>query len=255
MWKNFLLTSLRNLIRNFSFSVLNIGGLALGIAACIVMLLFIQYEKNFDHFNKKGNHIYRLTEAQRYDGTPEQKVSLSMYPMAAALQKDYPEIQNTVRVNQYQYENMTLRKGQKQISVNQILACDSTFFQVFDFPLIEGNRNTALNSPNNIIITESTAEKLFGRKDVVGETLEGYQDEGFKPFIISAVAKDVPENSHIRFDGLLSIHTIKLKDWMEGWDSNWLITYLVLDKNADVKKLQSAMPSFLEKYLPNGDAK
>ncbi len=255
MWKIFLFTSLRNLKRNLSFSILNIGGLALGMAACIVMLLFIRYEKSFDHLHKKGNQIYRLTEVQRFDGTPEQNVSLSMYPMAEALQKDYPEVINTVRVNQFQYENFTVRKGQKQITLSQVLACDSNFFQVFDFTLLEGNRNTALDAPNKIVITASTAEKLFGRTDVAGETIEAYQDGGFKSFIISAVANDVPENSHIRFDGLLSIRSMQKQGWMDGWDSNWLYTYLVLDKKADVKKLQAAMPSFLNTYLKEGDAK
>jgi putative ABC transport system permease protein len=247
MWKNFFLTSVRNLKRNFSFSLLNIGGLALGIAACIVMLLFVNYENHFDHIHSKGSRIYRLTELQRFDGTPEQTVALSMYPMAAALQKDYPQVASVVRINEG--ANMTIRYKQKLITASQILFCDSNFLQVFDFPLKEGERTTAIDDPSRIVLTESMAGKIFGRTDVVGETIELYHDDIFQPFTVSGVAKDVPDNSHIQFDGLISFRAQKIKDWMNTWDANWLQTYVLINKNTDVSRLQAAMPSFLEKYL------
>jgi putative ABC transport system permease protein len=253
MWKNFFLTSIRNLKRNISFSLLNIGGLVLGISACIVILLFVNYETHFDHIHSKGNRIYRLNEIQRFDGTPEQTVSLSMYPMATALKKDYPEIEQVVRIDPH--ENLTLRWKQKEIMVKQILVSDSTFFQVFDFHIMDGEKTTALSQPNGIVLTASTARKLLGKTNVVGQVIEVYQDDHFKPFVITAIAEDVPENSHIQFDGIVPLQSQDMQDWMNTWDANWVNTYIALKENADIKSLQSVMPSFLQKYMQKEGAK
>jgi putative ABC transport system permease protein len=99
MWKNLLLIAIRNFARNKVFSLLNIGGLALGIAVCIITFLFLHNEFSFDRFHKNGNRIYRLNEVHNFKGAAEEKVSLSMFPMAAALQKDYPEIESAVRIS------------------------------------------------------------------------------------------------------------------------------------------------------------
>ena len=139
MWKNLLLIAIRNLARNKVFSFLNIGGLALGIAACIVTLLFVNNELSFDHFHKNGAHIYRLNEIHNFKGTPEEKVSLSMFPMAAALQKDYPEIKSAVRISNN--DDITLKVDDKQLLPKSIINADSNFFKVFDFELIAGDKN------------------------------------------------------------------------------------------------------------------
>ncbi|MFL5741290.1 MAG: ABC transporter permease [Flavisolibacter sp.] len=247
MWKNFSLTSVRILKRNISFSILNIGGLALGIATCIVMLLFVHHENQFDHMHQKGDRIFRLTEVQKFDGSPEQTVALSMYPMTAALKKDYPEVENTVRIDPH--PNQTVRVGGKLFELPQVLMADSGFLQLFDFPLMEGNKTSALEGVHNIIITRTTAQKLFGRTNIVGQTLELYQDDGFQPFIISAVAEDVPDNSHIQFDAVAPLSSQKMQQWMDSWDANWVNTYVLLKENSSVVKLRQDMPSFLQKYL------
>ncbi len=117
MWKNLLLIAFRNLVRNKIFSFLNIGGLALGIAACMLTLLFVNNELSFDHSNKKGHRIYRLDEIHNFKESPEEKVSLSMFPMAAALQKDYPEIESAVRISDN--DDITLKVGDKQFLPKQ----------------------------------------------------------------------------------------------------------------------------------------
>src|SRR5438270_4794114 len=131
MWKNFLLTSVRILKRNISFSLLNIGGLALGIATCVVMLLFVHNENQFDHMHQRGDRIFRLAEVQKFNGSPEQTVALSMYPMALALKKDYPEVENTVRIDPH--PNQTVRIGAKLFQLPQMLMTDSSILQLFDF--------------------------------------------------------------------------------------------------------------------------
>ncbi|HUS01990.1 MAG TPA: ABC transporter permease, partial [Chitinophagaceae bacterium] len=185
MLKNLLLIAIRNLARNKVFSFLNIGGLALGIAACVVTLLFVNNELSFDHFHKKGNRIYRLNEVHNFKGAAEEKVSLSMFPMAAALQKDYPQIESAVRISDN--DDITLKIGNKQLLAKTIINADSNFFKVFDFKLIAGDKNIALNIPGGIVITKTLAENLFGKTDVIGQTLQVNRYGEFENFIVSGV--------------------------------------------------------------------
>ena len=247
MLKNLFLIAVRNLARNKVFSFINIGGLALGIAACIVTLLFVKNELSFDHFHKKGDRIYRLNELQNFKGALEEKVSLSMYPMAAALQKDYPEIESAVRISEN--DDITLKAGDKQLLPESIINADSNFFKVFDFKLIAGDPIQALNNPGNIVITEVLAKNLFGKTNVVGETLQVNRSGKFENFTVSGILKTLPDNSHLQFDGILPIQALKLKSWMVGWDANWVNTYLLLKKNADVEHLAAQLPAFEKKYL------
>ena len=247
MFKNYLLISWRNLKRNRAFSLLNIGGLALGLAACTAIVLFLNHEYSFDRQHSNGKRIYRLNELQRLDGMEPQIVPLSMYPMGPAMQKDYPQIENFVRIDPQQ--QITVRAGKKLITVPQVLACDSGFFSVFDFQLLGGDRKMALSSPSSVVLTESTALKLFGSTSVIGQLVEVYQDDVFKPYNVSAVTAAIPGNSHLQFDVLIPMHGQVIEDWKGSWDANWLTTYLLLREGTDSKDLEAALPSFLKKYL------
>jgi putative ABC transport system permease protein len=228
MFKNLLLIAVRNLVRNKVFSFLNIGGLALGIAACIASLLFVNNELSFDHFHKNGDRIYRLDEVHNFKGSPEEKVSLSMFPMAAALQKDYPEIESAVRISDN--DDITLRVGNKQLLPKTVINADSNFFKVFDFKLIAGDKTNALNSPGSIVITETLAKNLFGKTDVIGQTLQVNRSGEFENFSISGVLKTLPGNSHLQFDGILPMQSIKMQSWMNTLDANWVNTCCYLKK-------------------------
>ena len=247
-----MIIAVRNLTRNKVFSFLNIGGLALGIAACIVTLLFVNNEFSFDHFHKNGERIYRLDEVHNFKGSPEEKVSLSMFPMAPTLQKDYPEIESAVRISDN--DDITLKAGDKQLLPKSIINADSNFFKVFDFALIAGDKDKALNSPGGIVITESLAKSLFGKTNVIGQTLLVNRSGTFENFSVSGVLKTLPDNSHLQFDGLLPMQSIKMQSWMNTWDANWVHTYLLLKKNADVNHLAKEFPAFEKKYLGNQDA-
>ncbi|MEP6712014.1 MAG: ABC transporter permease [Ferruginibacter sp.] len=252
MWKNLFLIAIRNLARNKVFSFLNIGGLSLGIAACIVTLLFIKNELSFDHLNKRGNRIYRLNETHNFKGTPEETVSLSMFPMAAALQKDYPEIEQAVRISDN--DDITLRVGNKQLLPKLIINADSNFFKVFDFVLIAGDKNKALMNPGGIIITETLAKNLYGKTNIIGKTLQVNRHGEFENFSISGVLKTLPDNSHLQFDGILPMQSVTLQSWMNTWDANWVNTYLLLKEKTDVNHLANQLPAFEKKYLGEQDA-
>ncbi|MDT3402765.1 ABC transporter permease [Mucilaginibacter terrae] len=244
MIKSYFKIALRNLWKSKFFSAINIIGLSIGIAACIVIMLFVSYEKSFDNFHTKN--IYRLSEVQKFPGmVSSQKVALSMYPMGPTLKNDYPAIKNFTRVkwnNKYQLANQS-----KRIFLPQVLFTDSTFLNIFDFKLVKGDRRTALAKPNSVILTQQTAQKLFGDQDPMGKTIAHYGSDTVN-FAVTGVMADVPQNSQLQFDGLMSLSSI-YESWMNSWGGNWLNTYVELVPGTNVKALESKMPAYLKKHI------
>ena len=251
MVKNYLLIFFRNIVRNKAFTILNAGGFALGMAACLLIVLFIANEKSFDSFHQKAGRIYRLTEWQRFPAMQEQHVAVSMMEMGQTLMQDHSEVESFVRIESK--DDAITRNSQNELFKHHLVFTDSTFFHVFDFPFISGNPKTVLNSPDNIVVTRSTALELFGSTDVIGKTMDVKRRQEFKTFTIAAVLEDVPANSHIQFEVLLPFRALVIMPWMEGWDSNWLNTYVLLNENADISTLQAAMPAYEKKYLKDED--
>lgn len=251
MIKNYLLIFFRNIARKKMFTLLNVGGFAIGMAACMLIILFINNEKSFDVFHSKADRIYRLNEWQRYEGMQEQQVALSMYPMGPMLQKDHPEVESFVRV--YTRNKAVLRNPRQELSNHNVYITDSNFFNVFDFPLLDGNKDLALLSPTAVVITETAAKKMFNTTDAIGKIVELKRGSEFVPFTVSAVAKDVSPNSHLQFDMIASLSGLPKQPWMDTWETNWLNTYLLLRKNADASRLAAALPAFEKKYLKDDD--
>ena len=158
MLKNYLLVAYRNLVKNKTYSLINLFGLAIGIAACLVIYLFISDELSFDKFHLKKEQIYRLDEVQSFTGTETQKVALSMPGMGPNLVNEFPDIKSFTRF--WGRGKMLYKKGAEQYQINKTVLVDSTFLEIFDFKLIRGDRNSALDEPNTIVITEKTALKI-----------------------------------------------------------------------------------------------
>ena len=249
MIKNYFKIAWRNLWKNKVFSGINIIGLAVGMAACITIMLFVLYERSFDNFHKKN--IYRLNEVQKFEGmVASQKVALSMFPMGPTLKNEFPEIKNFARIWWNTKFQMTF--DEKRIYLPQALFADSTFLDLFDFKLLKGDRKTALQQPKSTVLTESTAKKLFGNQDPIGKTVTHYGGDTMS-FIVTGVLKDVPQNSQIQFDALFSFNTIIQPDWMNMWGGNWLDTYFELAGNTNVAALEKKFPAYLKKYMSQGD--
>src|SRR5579871_1169373 len=245
MLKNYFKIAFRNLWKNKVYSAINVVGLAIGIAACIMIMLFVSYEKSFDSMHTKN--IYRLNEVQKFPGmVASQKVGLSMFPMGSTLKNEFAEIKNYTRVRWQQKYQMTF--GEKRIYLPWAYFVDSTFLQMFDYPLIKGNRATVLEKPHSAIITESTAKKLFGNEDPMGKTINHYAGDT-TTFIVTGVMKDVPQNSQQQFDALFSFSTV-YQPWMfTNWGGNWLDTYLELAPNTNTVALEKKFPAYLKKYM------
>lgn len=242
MLKNYLSVTLRNIRQSPLYAFINIFSLSIGLAACIVIYLFIKDERSFDAFHSRAADIYRLDEVQNFSGTNLQKVALSMPGMGPRLKQDFPEVLEYTRF--WNFSNKLFKRGDKQIIVEEIRAVDSTFLDIFDFRLIAGDRSTVLDEPYSLVLTEETAKKFFPSPEAaVGNTIT-IVDEEYK---ITGVLKDVPENSHMQFDGLISINSFTRKDpsFNDRWGSNFLNTYLVLQNGTDIKKLESKFPEFM----------
>jgi len=249
MFRNYFKIAWRNLWKNKVYSIINIAGLAIGMAACIVILLFVFYENSFDRSHSKN--IYRLNEVQKFPGmVASQKVALSMFPMGPTLQQEFPEIRNFTRIrwdSKYQ-----LTYGDNNLFLPQIFSVDTSFLHIFDFPLIKGDRATALEQPNSAVLTESVARKLFGNEDAMGKTITHYGGDTTR-FKVTGIAADVPENSQLQFDALFSFNTFIRPNWMDNWGGNWLNTYLELAPHTDAAALERKFPAYLKKHMADGE--
>jgi putative ABC transport system permease protein len=249
MIKNYFKIAWRNIWKNKVFSTINIVGLAVGMAAFMVIMMFVAYEKSFDNFHAKN--IYRLNEVQTI-GTTTQKVALSMFPMGAALKQEFPEIKSYTRVNWHQKYQMTY--GTKRVFLPQVFAVDSTFLKIFDFKVIKGDRELSLLKPHSIMLTEETAQKLFGDADPIGKVINHYGDDT-TTFTVTGILANVPKNSQLQFDGLFSFSTI-YKPWMlNNWGGNWLNTYLELAPGTNVAALEKKFPAYIKRHLGNDGPK
>lgn len=251
MIKNYLKTAWRNIWKNKVFSAINVIGLSVGLAACIVIMLFVAYEKSFDDFHTKN--IYRLNEVQTIGQQgATQKVGLSMFPMGPTLKMEFPEIKNFTRV--HWEDKYQLTQNDKRIFVPQVFFVDSAFLQMFDFKMTRGDRNTALLKPHSALITEETAKKLFGNADPMGQRITHYADDT-TTFVVTGVMADVPQNSQLQFDALLSFNTIIKPDMNKNWGGNWLDTFFELTQGANTALMEKKFPAYLKEHLGNDGPK
>ncbi|MCW3116894.1 MAG: hypothetical protein JWM28_976 [Chitinophagaceae bacterium] len=243
MLKNYLKTALRNLWKNKGFSSINIFGLAIGLTTCILILFFVADETSYDKYNVNKDRIFRIDEDIQFGGN-HFILAVCQEPMGPTLKKDFPAIKHYARFRNY--GGFLVKKDNSNIQENKVVYADSTLFDVFTLPMISGNPKTALVDPNCVVITEKMAEKYFNSTDVVGKRLV-YNDTG--NLKITGVIKNIPKQSHFNFDFFVSING-SIHPWeLNNWVSNNLNTYLLLDKNADPKKLESQLDAFAEKYM------
>lgn len=248
MFRSYLKTAWRNLWKSKTFSTINILGLAIGMAACIVILLFVSYERSVDSMHRKN--IYRLCEVQKFEGmVAPQNVALSMYPMGNTLKEEFPEVRDFVRVSGR--GDVDLNYEGKRVFAESLYMVDSTFLQIFDFETTAGDRATMLMKPNTIVLSEQMAVKLFGPADPLGKTVMRYIGDT-TALMVTGIVK-VPENSHLQFEALVPFSTIYHPRMSQNWGGNWLTTYLLLDRNTNVAAMEKKFPAYLKKHMAEED--
>ena len=250
MFRNYFIIALRTLLKQKLYSFINIGGLAVGLTCFILIMLFVQHEFSYDKFYENTAHIYRIVQRYPgYDYLGTDRFAPTSAPLASTLAEEYPEVTSatTVRI-----QPMLLHLNEQSFWEKALWA-DPHFFDVFNMPLLRGNRETALSKPNSLILTASLAHKIFGDQDPVGQTL---MDQNQSLFTVTGLIPDLPANSSLRFTFITTIQSLPDygKDLTQNqWDSNNWYTFFTLADGSKKDQLQAKMPSLVEKYVaPKG---
>ena len=248
MFKNYLKVAFRNFKRHKGFSFINITGLSIGMACCALILLFIKDELSYDRFHEKADRIHRVVFSTSDEDTLPTNANGSL-GVGPALKRDFPEIVETVRIRKMgQGVKLYIGHKDKKFYEERFFFAEPSIFTVFDFPLIKGDSATALNEPNTIVLSREMTEKYFGDEDPIGKTVEAdpYNDGEIMLFRITGIAQNVPRNSHIHFDFLVSY--ISQKDDTNDFSGFWQhYTYVLLHKNTSAESLNSKLLAFLHR--------
>jgi len=247
MLQNYIRVAWRSLTRNKVWAFTNVTGLSIGLAAVMLIMLYISDEISFDRFQVNGPHLYRLVHDSRDEMGKEGSGGTTGGPMAAAFLQSIPEISAACRTKGTDMQ--LVRKG-SEILPEYATYADTSFFSMFSFPLIAGNPSLALSDENNIVLTEDYARKYFGSTDAVGRTLEINDNGKFETFTVAAVAANTPLNSSIRFNMLLPISRIMHAQWTQGWMTFFLNTFFLLKPGADPAGVAKKMNDIFAEHLP-----
>lgn len=271
MFKSYLKIALRNLLRHKGYSFINIAGLAIGMACCLVILFYVNNEIGYDAYHAKKDRLYRVTlEVDRLGSGATWYSAISSIVWAPTLQKDYPEVESFVRLAPT-FRAWGVQYGDKQFDEERLVYADPSVFELFSWPLISGNPATVLDEPNALVLSEAMVEKYFGDEDPIGKTLivdprRRLQNGEFSPdryhYKVTGVMKNIPRKTHVHPDfivSFISANEIFGGDVTAGvapdtwfWRGRTVHNYLLLREGVDPKAFEAHFPQFLDKYV--GDA-
>lgn len=248
MIKNYFTIGLRNLVNNKTYSIINILGLAMGIAGCILILFFVEDEVTFDRFHENIDRIYQLEAVVAYakDNKVHRQSTLHIGP---TLKKDFPGVEDYVRVE----KRKSVIKHHNTLMEQDVLYADPSFFQVFTFPLSSRDPGTLLGSSREAVITGKAALKYFGRKNPLGETVSLKVNDRFEDFVVTGIARTPPANSSIQFDFLLNLEKIYGKKLNDVSSGETVATFLLLSQSGRAQDLAAQFPQSIDKALKVGD--
>ncbi|MGB8491417.1 MAG: ABC transporter permease [Bacteroidales bacterium] len=246
MIRNFFRISFRNISRNKGFTFINTAGMAVGLAASLFILLWVQDELSYDKFNRNAENIYRVEENQFYSGE-RYHVTVTPFPSGPVWKEKIPEIKLQARVHPW-LPRILFRNGDKAYFEYPVIAADSDFLRIFSFPLLRGDAATALNDPHSLIITEKLAVKYFGDENPLGKTL---RLENRDQFTVTGVMKTLPKNSMFNFQAIIPFSFLsEIGAFYGGWDSNSIFTFVQLEKDADPGPVDKKLTDVVLGYVP-----
>lgn len=254
MLKNYLKIAFRNIRRNFTYSFINIAGLAVGLTSCLLIVIYVQHELSYDTFHPDSERMYRVGYEVSL-GSGSKVIASSPYRLAEALKNDFPQLEKATHFSRLYTTQITY--GDQLFRESRIAFADSAFFEVFDFSFIAGDRETALNYPYQVVITGTIAKKYFGDENPLGKTIEigaPYSDDVME-LTVAGVMDEMPSNSHFHMNVLISMPTGETVfsdnlryNW--GWDSHY--TYVKLPDGYEADQFRAGLIGFGDKYL-DGD--
>ncbi len=251
MLKNYLKIALRNFLRHKGYSFVNVAGLAVGMACCIVMLLFVQDELRYDRWHVNAKRIFRLASAERSE-TGERMLANSYAPVAPALRAAFSEIEQTVRLMPRSVA--VKRDALKQFQEERFYFADSTFFALFSFEFLQGDGQTALQSPEGLVLTQAAAQKYFGTENPLGQILTIENRLALK---VTGVLQNLPRQSHLQFDFVANLKQVEtilgapILSSRQGWYWPPMYTYLLLPSPAAATALAPRLPEFVRARFPH----
>ena len=245
MLTNYLKIALRTLRKHKGYSMMNITGLAVGMACCLITLLYVRDESSYDRFHEHAERIYRVNATSVNPEGDFYRTAIPP-PIAPALQAEYPEIEAVTRVAQTRRK--LFRVGDEAYQENHIYFAEASFFDLFSIPLRRGAPETALAVPGTVILTETTAHRYFGDTDPIGQIINY---ENSIDLTVAGVVADVPSNSHLQFDVLITLETpgIAGDGWLENWHRSATMIHVLLRPDATPDALEAKLPRFVDAYL------
>jgi len=251
MLKNYLKITIRNIRKHKGYSFINISGLAVGMACCVLILLWVRDELSFDRFHENAERIFRVTEHQYNSSGDYFPVAVTPWPLAEALKNDFPEVVESARLRILSGRLISYKE--KKIYERDFVAADPSFLRMFSFPLKTGDLSTALTEPHTILITEDAAARYFGKEDPIGKILTYNNSYDFK---VIGVLENAPYNSHIQFDFLVPFEsTLREFSWTDSWGTNNYTTYVQLADRASVQLISDKVSDYLKKILERSRTK
>lgn len=250
MIKNYFRLAIRNISRNKGFTIINVSGLATGLAAALLILLWIQEEFSYEKFNLNAEHIYRVEEDQFYSGE-RYHVTVTPHPSGPVWKERIPEIVDQTRINRF--PRLLFRLDDKVFFESAVISADSGLFQIFTLPLLLGDPSTVLESPHSIVLSEKLAKKYFGDSNPLGQSLT---IENKYNFMVSGVMKDLPRNSMFTFEAVLPYSFLEEIGMMNNsWGTNSIQTFVQLERGSDIDAVNTKLTDVVLEYLPQTTTK
>ena len=252
MLKNYLKVALRNLRKHKGYTVINVLGLSIGMACCVLIFLYVTDELSFDRFHDKADQIYRLRVERYSSGGESELTSTASAPMVPAILQDHPQVEQAARISRRTY---LVEQADRRFYEDGFLWADSSFFEVFSFKLLRGDPKTALTVPFSVVLTESMVEKYFGREDPMGQILTIEE----RDLTVTGVVEDAPAQSHFDFDFLGSFTTLEVlaeepsSDW-NWWSLSSTHTYLLVAEGTSIDVLQEQIRELPSRYIGDQEA-
>jgi putative ABC transport system permease protein len=240
MIKNLLKTAIRHILKHFGYSILNILGLTLGITSALFLIIYVADEISYDRYHEKADRIYRVS-TKINEPDDQFTWNIAQIPFGPQVVHDYPEVESFVRfINMpralYKFED-------KEFNEENFFYVDSTLFDIFTYEVIKGNVKSAILEPNKIVLTEKIAQKYFGKADPIGKTLT----TGTRSFEVSGIIKNIPSNSHFRFDAIASRNNLPKQ--LGTWGNFGVFTYLLFPETTDIKSFETKIQAMYGEYM------
>lgn len=241
MLKNYLTLAYRNLIKDKFYSLINIFGLTIGVTCGMLLFLYVTDELSYDKYHTKASRIYRIVS---YITEPDKinRWTSTQPPLVKTLKQDYPFVESYARF--FSNGRVMFRLGEQKFYEEDVYATDSTIFDIFTHKFLEGDPKLALAQPGSVVLTKKVADRYFGKSSALGQILRTDDTTSYK---VTGVIEDVPKNSHFTFNALMSLNQYQRQ--ADGWGGFYINSYLLLSKNADIKKLEAGFPQLYEKYM------